>query len=107
MLASLNGIFQYTASFEDLNVLAEHESPVPWQPGGLGSIRDLCALGSIRHSMARQLREGIVPLCSALGLFHLKSCLQFCVPQAKKDIKLLENAQRRATKMVKGCIRRV
>ncbi|PKU31505.1 hypothetical protein llap_18184 [Limosa lapponica baueri] len=77
-----------------------------WVDGKL-NMSQQCALaakrlGCIKHSIASQSTEVIVPLCTALVQTHLKYCVQFWVPQYKKDIKILECTQRRATKMVKG-----
>jgi len=59
-------------------------------------------LGCIKSSMASRSREVILPLCSTLVRPDLESCVQLWSPQHRKDMELLEQVQKRATKMIQG-----
>ena len=61
-----------------------------------------CTLGCIKRNVTSRAMGGDSAPLSALVRSHLEYCVQFWGLQHKKDMKLLEQVQRRATNLIRG-----
>jgi len=85
---------------KDLEVLVDEKLEVS-QKYVLTTQKASRILGYIKTSLASRLRQVILPLYSALLRPHLESCVQLWSSRHSKNVELLEQVQRRATKVTR------
>ncbi|GAB0191783.1 hypothetical protein GRJ2_001643600 [Grus japonensis] len=79
---------------EDLGVLEDKKLNTS-QQRALAAQKANPVLGCIKRGATIRLREGILPLYSALVRPHLQYYIQLWGPQYRRDMELLERVQRR------------
>ena len=87
------GIENSSPAKKDLGVLMDEKLDMS-QQCVLAAQKASHILGCMKRSMASRSREGILPICSALGRPHCESCPQLWSPWHRTDMDLLERDQR-------------
>ncbi|KAJ7426986.1 hypothetical protein WISP_10663 [Willisornis vidua] len=88
---------------KDLEVLVENKLFLS-QQCALVAKKTNGILGCLRKSTASRSRKVVLPLYSALARLYLEWCVQFCAPQYKRDMELLDQVQQRAMMIFKDWI---
>ena len=85
----------------DLGVIVQSDMKVFQQYSNVVKTRNKI-LGLIYGSFTLKSKDAILSLCKALVRPRLEYCVQVWRWHLKKDIELLEDVQRRATRMIEG-----
>ena len=98
----MNGIqLKEITEERDLGVLVHASATTSMQCAKAAS-KGNQVLGMIRRTMVSRDKDVILKLYKSLVRPHLEYCVQVWSPSLKRDIKIIEKVQRRATKMIKG-----